>query len=149
MQRFQSFPKETWLAKRRMLAVLGIFRRHLDSADQAWDRRTVCWGCPTRIHLDNAKDFHGKMLRRACEQYGIALAYPPRTDCSSGDEFVCSHDHRVGESALISLISNSLRFSEHRSITRRSRRFSAHPLTTRRSRRFSAHPLTTRQSRRF
>jgi putative transposase len=27
--------------------------------------------------LDNAKEFHGEMLRRACEQYGIALEYRP------------------------------------------------------------------------
>jgi hypothetical protein len=30
-----------------------------------------------RIHLDNAKEFHGEMLRRACEQYGIHLEYRP------------------------------------------------------------------------
>jgi putative transposase len=34
-------------------------------------------GFPSRIHLDNAKEFHGEMLRRACEQYGIALDYRP------------------------------------------------------------------------
>jgi putative transposase len=36
-----------------------------------------CFGLPSRIHLDNAKEFHGEMLRRACEQYGIALEYRP------------------------------------------------------------------------
>jgi putative transposase len=52
-------PKETWLAKR---GVVG-----------QWP----CWGFPKRIHLDNAKEFHGEMLRRACEQYGITLEYRP------------------------------------------------------------------------
>jgi putative transposase len=44
-----------------------------------------CWGFPSRIHLDNAKEFHGEMLRRACEQYGIALDYrPPATPHMDG-----------------------------------------------------------------
>ena len=52
-------PKEGWLEHR---GVVG-----------AWP----CWGFPARIHLDNAKEFHGEMLRRACEQYGITLDYRP------------------------------------------------------------------------
>jgi len=52
-------PKEAWLAAR------GIVGQ--------WP----CWGFPARIHLDNAKEFHGEMLRRASEQYGIALEYRP------------------------------------------------------------------------
>jgi putative transposase len=54
-----ALPKETWLAKR---GIVG-----------SWP----CWGFPARIHLDNAKEFHGEMLRRACEQYGITLEYRP------------------------------------------------------------------------
>jgi putative transposase len=50
-------PKEAWLEHR---GVAG---------------KWPCWGFPSRIHLDNAKEFHGEMLRRACEQYGIALDY--------------------------------------------------------------------------
>jgi putative transposase len=35
--------------------------------------------------LDNAKEFHGEMLRRSCEQYGIALDYrPPATPHMGG-----------------------------------------------------------------
>jgi len=52
-------PKETWLAKRDVVG------------------RWPCRGFPTRIHLDNAKEFHGEMLRRACEQYTIKLEYRP------------------------------------------------------------------------
>jgi putative transposase len=54
-----ALPKETWLVKR---GIVG-----------SWP----CWGFPARIHLDNAKEFHGEMLRRACEQYGITLEYRP------------------------------------------------------------------------
>jgi putative transposase len=54
-----TLPKEAWLAK------LGVGGQ--------WP----CWGLAARIHLDNAKEFHGEMLRRACEQYGIGLEYRP------------------------------------------------------------------------
>ena len=54
-----TLPKEAWLAK------LGVGGQ--------WP----CWGLAARIHLDNAKEFHGEMLRRACEQYGIVLEYRP------------------------------------------------------------------------
>ena len=53
------------LPKEARLAKLGVAGR--------WP----CFGLPSRIHLDNAKEFHGEMLRRACEQYGIALEYRP------------------------------------------------------------------------
>jgi putative transposase len=36
-----------------------------------------CWGLPTVLHLDNAKEFRGKMLERACEKYGIRLEFRP------------------------------------------------------------------------
>lgn len=29
------------------------------------------WGIPRTIHADNAKEFRGEMLRRACQEYGI------------------------------------------------------------------------------
>ncbi len=54
-----TLPKEAWLAK------LGVGGQ--------WP----CWGLAARIHLDNAKEFHGEMLSRACEQYGIGLEYRP------------------------------------------------------------------------
>ena len=52
-------PKEAWLEQR---GVTG-----------GWP----CWGFPAVIHLDNAREFHGEMLRRACEQYGMKLTYRP------------------------------------------------------------------------
>lgn len=34
-----------------------------------------CWGVMKTIHLDNAKEFHGAMLKRACEEYNIGIDY--------------------------------------------------------------------------
>lgn len=52
-------PKEKWLAK------LGI--------EKAWP----CWGVPRTIHADNAKEFRGNMLQKACKEYGIDLEWRP------------------------------------------------------------------------
>lgn len=52
-------PKETWLARRGLT--------------NPWP----CWGFPAAIHLDNAKEFRGEMLRRACEQYDMELNFRP------------------------------------------------------------------------
>lgn len=35
------------------------------------------WGFPRSIHLDNAKEFHSKMLERACIQYNVDIHYRP------------------------------------------------------------------------
>jgi putative transposase len=41
-----------------------------------------CWGLPKTIHLDNAKEFRGSMLQRACKEYGINLECPQcQTSC--------------------------------------------------------------------
>jgi putative transposase len=52
-------PKDEWLAKR------GI--------EGEWP----CWGLPAKIFVDNAKEFRGEMLSRACLQYGITLEWRP------------------------------------------------------------------------
>ncbi len=36
-----------------------------------------CWGLPKTIHADNAKEFRGQMLKRACEEHGIDLQWRP------------------------------------------------------------------------
>lgn len=36
-----------------------------------------CWGVMRTLHLDNAKEFRGSMLKRACEEYGIELNWRP------------------------------------------------------------------------
>lgn len=52
-------PKELWLEKH------GI--------NTDWP----CWGIMDTIHVDNAKEFHGNMLKKACHNYGITLQYRP------------------------------------------------------------------------
>lgn len=36
-----------------------------------------CWGTMTTIHLDNAKEFRGNMLKKACQNYGINIDHRP------------------------------------------------------------------------
>ena len=36
-----------------------------------------CWGIPTTVHADNAKEFRGAMLTKACKQYDINLEWRP------------------------------------------------------------------------
>jgi len=51
--------KEEWLAK------------HEVNGD--WP----CWGIPDTLHMDNAKEFRGVMVQRACDQYGINVEWRP------------------------------------------------------------------------
>ncbi len=52
-------PKEQWLAR------LGL--------STSWP----CWGVMQRIHADNAREFRGNMLQRACKEYSIDLEWRP------------------------------------------------------------------------
>lgn len=52
-------PKENWLIEHDI--------------DTSWP----CWGIPRTVHADNAKEFRGKMLQLACDQYGINLEWRP------------------------------------------------------------------------
>lgn len=52
--------KDHWLAKRDILAEWPIY------------------GKMNKIHLDNAKEFRGNMLLRACQQHGIILEHRPK-----------------------------------------------------------------------
>lgn len=52
-------PKENWLATHKI--------------SSPWP----CWGVPKTIHVDNAKEFRGKMLERACEIYGMDITFRP------------------------------------------------------------------------
>ena len=52
-------PKDGWLASR--------------DVGGEWP----CWGSPTKIHADNAREFRGKMLRRACRDYEMDLEWRP------------------------------------------------------------------------
>lgn len=53
-------PKEKWLESRGLKAV--------------WN----CYGRPRKIHTDNAKEFRGTVLGRACKSYGIDLEQRPK-----------------------------------------------------------------------
>lgn len=52
-------PKEIWLEK------IGV--------KAEWP----CWGFMSTIHLDNAKEFRGNMLKMACKNYNINLEFRP------------------------------------------------------------------------
>jgi putative transposase len=54
-----ALPKQQWLDERK---IEGAFPAS---------------GLMSRLHLDNAKEFHSEALRRGCEQYGIAIDYRP------------------------------------------------------------------------
>jgi putative transposase len=52
-------PKDTWLARHDIVTSWPI------------------WGVMDTVHADNAKEFRGSMLRKACEEYGIELHWRP------------------------------------------------------------------------
>lgn len=52
-------PKEQWLAKYDL--------------DAEWP----VWGFPKSLHLDNAKEFRGNTLQKACAEYGIDISWRP------------------------------------------------------------------------
>lgn len=52
-------PKEQWLARHDL--------------DTEWP----VWGFPKTLHMDNAKEFRGLMLQRACAEYGIDIDWRP------------------------------------------------------------------------
>lgn len=52
-------PKEKWLEK------IGV--------KSEWP----CWGKMNTIHLDNAKEFRGNMLKKACKNYNINIEFRP------------------------------------------------------------------------
>ena len=59
-------PKDEWLAS------MGI--------DASWP----CWGKIRMVHADNAKEFRGTMLSKACEHYGIILENRPKGEPQYG-----------------------------------------------------------------
>lgn len=61
----------------------GLSIAHAILAKEKWlERHGIstpwpCWGVMKSIHADNAKEFRGNMLRRACEEHGIELNFRP------------------------------------------------------------------------
>jgi putative transposase len=52
-------PKDKWLIEHEI--------------DSEWP----CWGLPKTLHADNAGEFRGNMLKKACDQYQITLEWRP------------------------------------------------------------------------
>jgi putative transposase len=52
-------PKDIWLARHDIATPWPV------------------WGVMDTVHADNAKEFRGSMLRKACEEYGITLHWRP------------------------------------------------------------------------
>lgn len=52
-------PKDKWLAQQDIATSWPV------------------WGIPKTIHADNAQEFRGNMLKRACEEYGINIEWRP------------------------------------------------------------------------
>ncbi|SGZ03978.1 Mu transposase C-terminal domain-containing protein [Moritella viscosa] len=53
------------LPKEKFLASLEI--------DASWP----CWGIPRTVHADNAREFRGNMLKKACNEYGFSIEWRP------------------------------------------------------------------------
>lgn len=52
-------PKERWLANRDIAF--------------SWP----LWGIPDQFHIDNAKEFRGKSMKRACDEYNVVINWRP------------------------------------------------------------------------
>jgi putative transposase len=52
-------PKESWLAQHEITTSWPV------------------WGVMDSVHADNAKEFRGHMIRKACQEYGITLHWRP------------------------------------------------------------------------
>lgn len=59
-------PKENWLIKMDI--------------STPWP----CWGVMKTLHMDNAPEFRGSMIKRACEEYGINIEWRPMGKPSYG-----------------------------------------------------------------
>lgn len=55
----------------------AILEKDLWLADLDIKEKWPCYGVMKSIHADNAGEFHGKMLERACLEYGIELNFRP------------------------------------------------------------------------
>ncbi|MBA5640360.1 DDE-type integrase/transposase/recombinase [Duganella sp. LX20W] len=71
-------------------ASVGLCLSHAMLAKEAWlsergiDATWPCYGRPRKIHTDNAKEFRGTVLERACQTYGIDLEQRPRGAANYG-----------------------------------------------------------------
>jgi putative transposase len=62
----------------------AILQKELWLAELDIKEKWPCYGVMKSIHADNAGEFHGKMLERACQEYGIELNFRPVAKPSYG-----------------------------------------------------------------
>lgn len=55
----------------------SILHKAMALAKNGIDGDWPCWGFPKTLHMDNAKEFRGAMLERACQQYGVNVEWRP------------------------------------------------------------------------
>lgn len=56
----------------------AILRKDDWLAEQGVNTPWPCWGLPRVVHVDNAKEFRGTMISKACQEYGITLQNRPK-----------------------------------------------------------------------
>jgi len=56
----------------------SLCRKEFWLAQKGVDVEWPIFGKMDKLHVDNAKEFRGKMLHRACEEYGIILEHRPK-----------------------------------------------------------------------
>jgi len=71
-------PKDTALAPRQQrLGAMFAEMEHQEGDDPLPKLRWPIWGRPTKVHVDNGREFRGKMLERSCLLYGIHVELRP------------------------------------------------------------------------
>lgn len=89
-------PKESWLARHREAVSRLILQ--LEPGQELPELTWPCWGKPVKLKADNAREFWGGMLERACAQYHIDQEFRPVLKPQYG-----AHIERLLETVLMEL----------------------------------------------
>ncbi|OHU90834.1 MULTISPECIES: Mu transposase C-terminal domain-containing protein [Pseudoalteromonas] len=71
-----SFEKPSALSVGMCLANV-ILPKEKFLAEYDIDASWPCWGIPRTVHADNAKEFRGNMLQKACQEYSFTIEWRP------------------------------------------------------------------------
>lgn len=71
-----SFEKPSALSVGMCLANV-ILPKEKFLAEYDIDTSWPCWGIPRTVHADNAKEFRGNMLQKACQEYSFTIEWRP------------------------------------------------------------------------
>ena len=71
-----SFEKPSALSVGMCLANV-ILPKEKSLAEYDIDASWPCWGIPRTVHADNAKEFRGNMLKKACQEYSFTIEWRP------------------------------------------------------------------------